>query len=79
MHQLLYRGLTVRAGVAPVTEMWAPLVPLLQSGRVRGEGLFSHRLPLAEGAEGYRLFDSRAEGVLKILFQVGRASSDGEV
>ena len=70
MHQLLYRGLTVRAGVAPVPEMWAQLVPLLQSGRVRGEGLFSHHLPLSEGAEGYRLFDSRDDGVLKILFRV---------
>lgn len=71
MRQLLYKNLTVRAGVAPVTEMWDELIPLLQSGRLRGEGLFSHRLSLADGAEGYRLFDRRDDGVVKILFSVG--------
>jgi threonine dehydrogenase-like Zn-dependent dehydrogenase len=52
MRQLLYKNLTVRGGVAPVTEMWDELIPLLQSGRLRGEGLFSHRMTLADGAEG---------------------------
>ena len=70
MQQLIYKSLTVRAGVAPVTQMWGPLIPLLQQGRVCGDGLFTHRLPLSEGAEGYRLFDARADGVLKILFDL---------
>lgn len=70
MQQLIYRSLTVRAGVAPVPQMWGPLIPLIQQGRVRGDGLFTHRLPLSEGAEGYRLFDARDDGVLKILFDL---------
>ena len=68
MHQLIYRNLTVRAGVAPVPDMWADLLPLLQSGRLCGDGLFTHRLPLSDGAEGYRLFDAREDDVLKVLF-----------
>lgn len=68
MNQLIYRNLTVRAGIAPVPEMWADLIPLLQSGRLRGDGLFTHRLPLSDGAEGYRLFDAREDDVLKVLF-----------
>ncbi len=70
MRQLIYRNATVRAGVAPVTEMWDELFPLVQRGRVKGDGLFSHRYPLADGAEGYRVFDAREAGVLKVLFQV---------
>ncbi len=70
MAQLIYRGLTVRAGIAPVPELWPSLLPLLESGRLRAEGLFSHRMPLAEGSEGYRLFDARDDGVLKILFEL---------
>ena len=70
MAQLLYRSLTVRAGVAPVPALWPSLLPLLESGRLRAEGLFTHRMPLSEGAEGYRLFDARDEGVLKILFEL---------
>ncbi|BAN03581.1 zinc-binding dehydrogenase [Ilumatobacter coccineus] len=70
MAQLIYRNLTVRAGVAPVPQLWPSLLPLLESGRLRAEGLFSHRMPLSAGAEGYRLFDSRDDGVLKILFEL---------
>lgn len=70
MNRLIYRNLTVRAGVAPVPEMWSELIPLLQSGRLSGEGLFTHRLPMSEGAEGYRLFDAREDDVVKVLFTV---------
>jgi 2-desacetyl-2-hydroxyethyl bacteriochlorophyllide A dehydrogenase len=70
MQQLIYRSLTVRAGVAPVPQLWGALIPLLQQGRIRGDGLFTHRLPLSEGAEGYRLFDAREDGVLKVLFDL---------
>lgn len=68
MRQLIYRNLTVRAGVADITSAWADLLPMLQRGRITAAGMFSHRLPLSEGAEGYRLFDARDDDVLKILF-----------
>ena len=70
MKQLIYKNLTIRAGVAPVPQMWAELIPLLQQGRVRADGLFSHHLNLSDGAEGYRIFDGRTDGVLKIMFNV---------
>lgn len=70
MAQLIYRNLTVRAGVAPVPQLWPSLLPLIESGRLRAEGLFTHRMPLSEGAEGYRLFDAREDGVVKILFEL---------
>jgi len=70
MAQLIYRGLTVRAGVAPVPQLWPPLLPLLKSRRLRAEGLFTHRMALSEGAEGYRMFDARDDGVLKIMFEL---------
>ncbi|MGA9276424.1 zinc-binding dehydrogenase, partial [Ilumatobacter sp.] len=70
MAQLIYRSLTVRAGVAPVPELWASLLPLLESGRLRAAGLFTHHMPLSAGAEGYRLFDARDDGVFKILFEL---------
>ena len=70
MNQMIYRNLTVRAGIANVTAQWASLVPLLQTGRIKGNGIFSHRMTLSEGAEGYRMFDAREDGVLKIMFDV---------
>lgn len=73
LRRILYKNLTVRAGVAPVPQLWAGLIPLLQHGRLKAEGLFSHRIDLADGAEAYRLFDSREDGVVKIMMQVGES------
>lgn len=72
MRDVIYRNLTVRAGIANVVAQWDSVVPLLQSGRVKGEGLFTHRMSLSDGAEGYRMFDAREEGVMKIMFELGR-------
>ena len=71
MVMLLFKNLTARAGVAPVPNLWAPLIPLLQQGRLKAEGLFSHHMNLSEGAEAYRMFDAREDGVVKILMDVG--------
>ena len=44
------------------------LVPLVQAGRFPGLAeTFTHRLGLSRAAEAYELFDSRADGVLKVL------------
>jgi 2-desacetyl-2-hydroxyethyl bacteriochlorophyllide A dehydrogenase len=63
----LMKDLTFRIGICPVPELWNDLVPLIQSGRLRLDGLFTHRMPLAKGAEAYALFDARADGVMKVL------------
>ena len=70
MRDIIYRNLTVRAGIANVVAQWADLVPLLQNGRIKGEGIFTHRMNLSDGAEGYRMFDAREEGVMKIMFEL---------
>ncbi len=67
---ILYKNATIRAGVAPVTLMWENLVPLLQQGRLKAEGLFSHTMPLSDGTEAYRLFDAREDNVVKIMMDV---------
>ena len=43
-------------------------MPLVQSGRFSALAeTFTHRLGLSEAAQAYELFDSRSDGVLKIL------------
>jgi threonine dehydrogenase-like Zn-dependent dehydrogenase len=68
----LMKDLTFRIGICPVPELWDDLVPLLQAGRLRPESVFTHRLPLSRGPEAYALFDSRREGVMKILLDPRR-------
>jgi threonine dehydrogenase-like Zn-dependent dehydrogenase len=67
MLQALMKDLTFRIGICPVPELWDDLVPLLQSGRLHPERVFTHRMPLSKGAEAYALFDSRGDGVMKVM------------
>ncbi len=60
-------GLTFRAGTCSVPEELPALFPLVQSGRLRPEKYISHRLPLSQGAEAYRLFEAREAGALKMV------------
>ena len=67
---IMFRHITVRGGICDVPNMWPYLVPLIQSGRIRADGLFSHSFKLSEGEEAYRLFDSREDGVIKLRIDV---------
>lgn len=60
-------GLTFRTGTCSVPEELPALFPLVQSGRLRPERYISHRMPLGEGAEAYRLFEAREAGALKMV------------
>ena len=63
----LMRRLTFRVTLASIPGTWDSLVPLIESGRLHPEDVFTHRLPLSAAAEAYRIFDSRTDGVLKVL------------
>ncbi len=68
MGLVFLKSLTVRTIFAPIPGTWPALVPLVQSGRFPGLAeTFTHRLGLSRAAEAYELFDSRADGVLKVL------------
>ncbi|KAB1143427.1 alcohol dehydrogenase catalytic domain-containing protein [Streptomyces luteolifulvus] len=48
------------------------LIPLAQAGRITPQAVVSHRFALSEGPEAYELFNSRADGVRKILLDPSR-------
>jgi 2-desacetyl-2-hydroxyethyl bacteriochlorophyllide A dehydrogenase len=62
-------GLTFRIGMCSVPEHWPELIPLIQNGRLKPERYISHVLPLSDGARAYELFDSRADGALKMVLE----------
>jgi threonine dehydrogenase-like Zn-dependent dehydrogenase len=63
----LMKRLTFRVTIASIPGTWPALIPLVASGRLRPEEVFTHRLGLSEAAEAYRVFDAREDGVLKVL------------
>lgn len=67
MSRAFGNGLTFRIGTCSVPEEWPALFPLLLSGRLKPERYITHRLPLAQGAEAYAIFDARENGAMKMV------------
>ena len=63
----MYKGITFRICVADIPSTWDDLVPLVATGRLHPEDVFTHRMGLSEAAEAYRLFDARDDSVMKVL------------
>jgi threonine dehydrogenase-like Zn-dependent dehydrogenase len=68
----LFKRLTFRVTLASIPTTWSALFPLVASGRLHPEDVFTHRLGLDEAAEAYRIFDAHADGVLKVLLDPTR-------
>jgi threonine dehydrogenase-like Zn-dependent dehydrogenase len=67
MGLVFLKSLTLRTIFAPIPGTWPALVPLVQAGRLQLVDTFTHRMPLSQVGEAYDLFDSRRDGVLKVL------------
>jgi threonine dehydrogenase-like Zn-dependent dehydrogenase len=67
MGLVFLKSLTLRTIFAPVPSTGSALVPLVQAGRFSLAETFTHHMGLSQAAEAYQLFDSRRDGVLKVL------------
>lgn len=65
----LFRSVTLRMTTAPVHQTWKELVPLVVNGRIRTDGIFTHRFPLAEAAEAYAAVAARTAECIKVMMQ----------
>ncbi len=63
------KNLTLKIGRCPARHLMEPLLALVRKRKLPFASIFSHRLPLADGAEGYRLFAARAKGCTKVLLE----------
>jgi len=67
---LQMKNLRLFSGTASVVDNWPELIALVQHGKIKGKGLFTHRYALAQGAEAYATFNARAENALKMMIEV---------
>jgi threonine dehydrogenase-like Zn-dependent dehydrogenase len=63
----LIRSITLRMTTAPVQRTWPELIPLLRSGRLDVDGIFTTTMPLDEAAKAYATAESRSGDEVKIL------------
>jgi threonine dehydrogenase-like Zn-dependent dehydrogenase len=63
------KNLTYRAGRCPARRYLEPLLASLAADSAGLDAVWTHRMPLAEAAEAYELFDARRDGCVKVLLE----------
>ena len=58
---------TYRNGRCPARHYMERLLPLVQSKKYDFSKVISHRLPLSEGVQAYRIFDEKLDGCSKVV------------
>ena len=64
---LFSKNLSLRTGIVSPHNYVAQLLPWIESGRLDPTAIITHRLPLADGPRGYRIFAGHEEGALKVV------------
>lgn len=65
------KGLTLRMGYSHVHRSIRALLERIENGEIDPSFLITHRLPLHQAPEGYRLFRNKEEECLKVVLQAG--------
>jgi 2-desacetyl-2-hydroxyethyl bacteriochlorophyllide A dehydrogenase len=67
----LFRSLTIRTTTAPIQQTWRELLPLVASGRMSTDGIFTHRFPLEKAVDAYQAVAARSSDCIKTVFEMG--------
>ncbi|QHL86764.1 alcohol dehydrogenase catalytic domain-containing protein [Nibribacter ruber] len=71
---VLNKGLTIRANQASVKRLLPRLIEHVQAGRINPKGLITHRIPLEEVSEAYRMFSQKLDNCIKPILIPPRAN-----
>ena len=61
------KGISIRAGQTHVQQHMPTLLAMIAEGRLHPNVIVSHRLPLEQAAEGYRIFDQKEDSCRKVV------------
>ena len=61
------KGLKIALGQTHVQKFMPELLRFVEEGRLQPDVIISHRMKLAQAAEGYRMFDEKQDGCRKIV------------
>jgi len=65
--QIFDKGITLKAGQAPVHPIIDQLMKYVENGDVVLDDIITHRLSLDEVAKGYEIFDKKKDGCVKVI------------
>lgn len=70
---LMNKGITVRGNQASVKRLLPKLIDHVMSGRLNPKGIISHRIPLEEVSDAYRMFSKKLDNMIKPMLIPPRA------
>ncbi len=65
----LFKDLTLRMGICNARNYIAPLMTLVQRGKLAPARIVTHTLPLADAPRGYAIFDRKEDRAIKVLLR----------
>ena len=67
--QIFDKGLKIRMGQAYAQTYVDDIIPLVRDGKLRADDIITHRLPLDEAPEGYKIFNNKQDGCVKVVLK----------
>jgi len=65
------KGLTFRMGQTHVHHLLPVLLKHIQEGELKPDIIITHRLPLSQAADGYKIFNKMEEDCRKVVLRPG--------
>lgn len=67
--QIFDKGIHMHFGQATVQPIIDELIAWVQNGKIQLDDIITHRLPLAEAAKGYEIFNKKEDNCVKVVLQ----------
>jgi S-(hydroxymethyl)glutathione dehydrogenase/alcohol dehydrogenase len=69
LHQWFDKGIKMKGGQAPVHNYIDHLIDLVQTGKVTLEDVITHKVPLADAAKMYDIFNKKEDNCVKVVLK----------
>lgn len=67
MGAFMNKGLTMKSGQTHMHRYMAPLLELIESGKIDPSFVITHKVPLEEGPKAYARFRDKEDGCIKVV------------
>ena len=69
MGSAINRGITFRMAQTPVQRYLPKLLERIQKGEIDPSGIITHRMPLDDAPEAYKIFKEKKDNCIKVVLK----------
>lgn len=69
LHRIFDKGITIKQGQAPVLNYIDHLIGLVKDNKVTLDDIITHRVPLVDAANAYKIFDEKTDDCVKVVLK----------